>query len=213
MKLIVKDTLILFLITFIVAAILGVAYVGTKDQIEVSKQAKMEAAWQEVLPDGKSFEENENMNYDEINNKLGLAGYTNSMITQVLTAKNTEGEEVGYVIGVESSEAYNGSITFYMGLDLSGKLSKISLLQIAETPGLGMQAEEILVPQFSDKKVEQFQYTKTKGTLDEEIDVISGATITTNAIVNGVNVGLYYYQHLGSVKQCMKTASQKKSSK
>ncbi len=173
MKLIVKDTLILFLITFIVAAILGVAYVGTKDQIEVSKQAKMEAAWQEVLPDGKSFEENENMNYDEINNKLGLAGYTNSMITQVLTAKNTEGEEVGYVIGVESSEAYNGSITFYMGLDLSGKLSKISLLQIAETPGLGMQAEEILVPQFSDKKVEQFQYTKTKGTLDEEIDVIS----------------------------------------
>lgn len=196
MKLIVKDTLILFLITFIVAAILGVAYVGTKDQIEVSKQAKMEAAWQEVLPDGKSFEENENMNYDEINNKLGLAGYTNSMITQVLTAKNTEGEEVGYVIGVESSEAYNGSITFYMGLDLSGKLSKISLLQIAETPGLGMQAEEILVPQFSDKKVEQFQYTKTKGTLDEEIDVISGATITTNAIVNGVNVGLYYYQHL-----------------
>lgn len=196
MKLIVKDTLILFLITFIVAAILGVAYVGTKDQIEVSKQAKMEAAWQEVLPDGKSFEENENMNYDEINNKLGLAGYTNSMITQVLTAKNTEGEEVGYVIGVESSEAYNGSITFYMGLDLSGKLSKISLLQIAETPGLGMQAEEILVPQFSDKKVEQFQYTKTKGTLDEEIDVISGATITTNAIVNGVNAGLYYYQHL-----------------
>lgn len=196
MKLIVKDTLILFLITFIVAAILGVAYVGTKDQIEVSKQAKMEAAWQEVLPDGKSFEENENMNYDEINNKLGLAGYTNSMITQVLTAKNTEGEEVGYVIGVESSEAYNGSIIFYMGLDLSGKLSKISLLQIAETPGLGMQAEEILVPQFSDKKVEQFQYTKTKGTLDEEIDVISGATITTNAIVNGVNAGLYYYQHL-----------------
>lgn len=196
MKQIVKDTLILFLITFIVAAILGVAYVGTKDQIEVSKQAKVEAAWQEVLPDGKSFEENENMNYDEINNKLGLAGYTNSMITQVLTAKNTEGEEVGYVIGVESSEAYNGSITFYMGLDLSGKLSKISLLQIAETPGLGMQAEEILVPQFSDKKVEQFQYTKTKGTLDEEIDVISGATITTNAIVNGVNVGLYYYQHL-----------------
>lgn len=196
MKLIVKDTLILFLITFIVAAILGVAYVGTKDQIEVSKQAKMEAAWQEVLPDGKSFEENENMNYDEINNKLGLAGYTNSMITQVLTAKNTEGEEVGYVIGVESSEAYNGSIIFYMGLDLSGKLFKISLLQIAETPGLGMQAEEILVPQFSDKEVEQFQYTKTKGTLDEEIDVISGATITTNAIVNGVNAGLYYYQHL-----------------
>ena len=38
--------------------------------------------------------------------------------------------------------------------------------------------------------VEETSYT------DEEIDAISGATITTNAVVNGVNAGIYYISTL-----------------
>jgi electron transport complex protein RnfG len=37
-------------------------------------------------------------------------------------------------------------------------------------------------------------YTKTGSTADNEIDAISGATITTNAVTNGVNAGVYYFQ-------------------
>ncbi len=44
--------------------------------------------------------------------------------------------------------------------------------------------------QFKDKNVEKFTYTKTGATSDDEIDAISGATITTNAMTNGVNAGL-----------------------
>lgn len=52
------------------------------------------------------------------------------------------------------------------------------------------------MPQFTDKNVERFTYTKSGATNDSEIDAISGATITTNAIVNGVNVGLMYFRDM-----------------
>jgi electron transport complex protein RnfG len=52
----------------------------------------------------------------------------------------------------------------------------------------------VLVPQFTDKNVESFTYTKTGSTSDSEIDAISGATITTKAVVNGVNAGLEYFR-------------------
>lgn len=44
--------------------------------------------------------------------------------------------------------------------------------------------------QFADKNVEKFEYTKNGATEDSQIDALSGATITTNAMVNGVNAGL-----------------------
>jgi electron transport complex protein RnfG len=81
-----------------------------------------------------------------------------------------------------------------MGVTLDGTLNGISLLSISETAGLGMRAGDVLVPQFTDKNVESFTYTKTGSTSDSEIDAISGATITTKAVVNGVNAGLEYFR-------------------
>ena len=49
--------------------------------------------------------------------------------------------------------------------------------------------------QFANKKVEAFQYTKNKAESESEIDAISGATITTNAMVNGVNAGLCAFRY------------------
>lgn len=57
-----------------------------------------------------------------------------------------------------------------------------------------MQAGDVLVPQFADKNAYPYVYTKTGSTADNEIDAISGATITTNAVTNGVNAGVYYFQ-------------------
>ena len=78
----------------------------------------------------------------------------------------------------------------YLGVTLDGTLNGISLLEISETPGIGMRAQEVLAPQFRGKQVSQFTYTKTGGSSDSEIDAISGATITTEAVTNAVNGGL-----------------------
>jgi electron transport complex protein RnfG len=53
-----------------------------------------------------------------------------------------------------------------------------------------------LVPQFADKKVSAFTYTKTGSTSESEIDAISGATITTKAVTNAVNGGMEAFEEL-----------------
>ena len=68
---------------------------------------------------------------------------------------------------------------------------------------LGMRATtDDFKNQFRDKNVEKFTYTKTGATSDDEIDALSGATITTNAMTNGVNAGLaaFRYEKGGSQK-------------
>jgi len=59
-----------------------------------------------------------------------------------------------------------------------------------------MEAESVLKPQYAGKNVTQFTVTKTGATSDDQIDAISGATITSNAVTNGVNAGLYYFQNV-----------------
>ena len=51
--------------------------------------------------------------------------------------------------------------------------------------------------QFSGKKVDAFAYTKSGATAENEIDALSGATITSNAVTNAVNAGLCYARDLG----------------
>ena len=50
--------------------------------------------------------------------------------------------------------------------------------------------------QFKDKQVSQFSYTKSGASQEYEIDALSGATITTNAMTNAVNAGLIYFQNI-----------------
>ncbi len=60
-----------------------------------------------------------------------------------------------------------------------------------------MKAGDVLVPQFANKGTsDKFTYTKSGATSEYEIDAISGATITTNAIVNGVNEGIGYFYNI-----------------
>ena len=122
------------------------------------------------------------------------AGYESVEIGQVLWAKDTSGTVLGYVITVTTHAGYGGDITFTMGIRQDGTVNGISILSISETAGLGMKAEEVLKPQFANKQVAQFAYTKSGATMDSEIDAISGATITTDAVVTAVNGGLYYFQ-------------------
>ena len=115
-------------------------------------------------------------------------------INEVSKAVAEDGTVLGYVLDVTTHEGYNGDIQFTMGIRMDGTVNGISLLSIAETPGLGMKAEEVLKPQFAEKNVSLFTYTKTGAMSPDQIDAISGATVTTNAMVNGVNAGLEFFK-------------------
>jgi electron transport complex protein RnfG len=196
MKGMIKDALILFAITLIAGLMLGVVNDITKEPIAQQEQKAKNEACQNVFAAADSFEAQELADSAQIEQVLADAGISGADIDELMAAKDASGALLGYVITVTDHEGYGGDIQFSMGITNEGTLNGISLLSISETAGLGMRAGEVLVPQFSDKNVSRFTYTKTGATADSEIDAISGATITTNAVVNGVNAGLAYFDKI-----------------
>lgn len=196
MKGMIKDALILFAITLIAGLMLGVVNDITKEPIAQQEQKAKNEACQNVFAAANSFEAQELADSAQIEQVLADAGISGADIDELMAAKDASGALLGYVITVTDHEGYGGDIQFSMGITNEGTLNGISLLSISETAGLGMRAGEVLVPQFADKNVSKFTYTKTGATADSEIDAISGATITTNAVVNGVNAGLAYFDKI-----------------
>lgn len=195
MKRMLQDAAILFIITLCSGLVLGFVYQLTKEPIAVQEKKAKDAACQEVFTDAAGFEVMEEEDIEAASQSIAAAGYeAQSLSDKTVKALDASGNLLGYVLTVTSGEGYGGDIIFAMGVRMDGTLNGISLLTIAETPGLGMKAEDILKPQFVNKNAEQYVYTKTGAMAENEIDTISGATITTRAITNGVNAGLEYFR-------------------
>ena len=190
---IIKDALALTLITLVAGVTLGGVYEITKDPIARQEaQAKAEA-YEQVFTDAAAFEEVEmdDTLIQTIRDQLDQEGYKAQSIEEVMRAEDQSGETLGYAFTVVTSEGYGGDIQFSMGVQNDGTLNGISILSIGETAGLGMNADTpAFKDQFVGKQVEKLQYTKNGATQDDEINAISGATVTTNAMTNGVNAGL-----------------------
>lgn len=190
---IIKDALALTLITLVAGVALGGVYEITKDPIARQEaQAKAEA-YEQVFTDAAAFEEvkMDDTLIQTIRDQLDQEGYKAQSIEEIMRAEEQSGETLGYAFTVVTSEGYGGDIRFSMGVQNDGTLNGISILSIGETAGLGMNADTpAFKDQFVGKQVEQLQYTKNGATQDDEINAISGATVTTNAMTNGVNAGL-----------------------
>lgn len=193
MKTMLKEAAMLLLITVVSGLVLGFVYEITKAPIAAAEEAAAKAAYQEVFPQAADFEALEVSSVASDSAWLDK-GYDGVDIEEVLRAVDSSGNALGYVLTVTSHEGYGGDITFSMGIQKDGTLNGISILSISETAGLGMKAEDVLKPQFADKNVTEFTYTKTGAVMESQIDAISGATITTKAVTKAVNGGLYYYQ-------------------
>ena len=186
---IIKDALILFLITAVAGVLLAFVNELTKEPIRKQKEEAVTAACRAVFPDADEFVQKD-MQAD-ISEWSGK--YPKDAIDKVYEAKKG-GVLCGYVINVCNKEGYGGTIRFSLGVAEDGTLGGVSILETSETPGLGLNAEEVLVPQFKGRSAESFVYVKGGAKADNEIDAISSATITTRAFVNGVNAGLEYFR-------------------
>lgn len=196
MKNMIKDAAVLLIITLFSGLILGAVFQVTKGPIAKAEEEAAKKAYAEVFPAASEFELMEESDTEEAgwDAQWTDAGFSGVSVENVLRALDKDGALAGYVLTVTSHEGYGGDITFTMGIDNEGTLNGISILKISETAGLGMKAEEVLQPQFAGKNVSAFAYTKNGAASDNQIDAISGATITTNAVTTAVNGGLYYFQ-------------------
>ncbi len=195
MNTILKNTISITVITLVAGLALGVVQDITAGPIATQQEKSKEEAYKTVFEDADKFEVYSAD--DGLISYLSDNGFTAQTIDEIMVAEDASGETLGYAFTVTDSEGYGGDIQFAMGVQNDGTLNGISILSISETAGLGMKATtDSFKDQFKDKKVEKFTYTKTGATSDDQIDAISGATITTNAMTNGVNAGLCAFQYV-----------------
>lgn len=210
MNKIVKDTLILLVITLIAGVSLGFVYNVTAEPRAKQAEKIKNEAYRTVFPDAQSFGNPIEFNADELDSYIKDADAKtkasdadnanspiNATIDEAVEALGENGKVLGYVITVTDNEAYDGQVKFSVGISNDKTVNGISFLSISETPGLGMKAgEESFINQFKNKNVDYFKYTKTGDAADEAVDALSGATITTNAITNGATAAIYCFDYL-----------------
>lgn len=196
MKKIIKNALILTMITVVSGCLLGLVYEITKEPIAKAQEKAKQQAYKTVLAEADTFADM-TVDVDAAAQILNGAGYTEDDIKGVAEAKDADGATIGYVVTVTAHEGYGGDIEISVGILNDGTVKGIEMLSISETAGLGMKAKEPdFKNQFQDKKVSTFSYTKSGESGDDKIDALSGATITTNAVTNGVNCALVYFREV-----------------
>ena len=188
---IIKNTVVITLITLVAGVLLGLVYEITKEPIAVQNELAKQNACKAVFAEADNFEALISGEDAAIQAAVEAAGYTAQTIDEVMEAKDASGNVLGYVLTVTSGEGYGGDIQFTMGVKADGTVNGISFLSISETAGLGMNADtDEFKGQYAGKLVDSFTVTKTGASADHEIDAISGATVTSNAVTNGVNAGI-----------------------
>ena len=107
-----------------------------------------------------------------------------------------QAEELKGVIYTVETVGYNGLIRTLVAFDKdANKISGVKVLKQSETPGLGTNSsEKWFSKRFLDKAATtELQVTKSKPAQDNEIQAITSATITTTAIVDGVNLARQHF--------------------
>ena len=193
-----KDALVLFAITLISGLCLGVVYDITKGPIEQATIDKNNRTYQEVLSTAGSFSEVEGSaeKIAELAVSGELDGFGGVAIESVLEGMDESGAVVGHVINSMSNDSYGGAVKISVGFDADGTITGVGIREINDTPGLGLKAKEAdFRDQYVGKNVDVLTVTKMGASAENEIDAISGASITSNAVTNSVNAALYYLHH------------------
>ena len=166
---ILRLALTLLIITLVMGALLAGVNLITKPTIDAQKAAKRQAAIEAVLPGG--------------GREIPFSDETGT-VTMVCAS------DTGYAVEVKVM-GFKDTITMMVGIDRSGAVLAIEIVDHSETAGLGAVAGE----QNAAGEAFRGQFVGTFGKLlvDKDngfIDSITGATVTSRAVTNGVNAAL-----------------------
>ncbi|WP_425446569.1 RnfABCDGE type electron transport complex subunit G [Dethiothermospora halolimnae] len=181
MREIIKLGLILLLITSVAASILGLSNGLTEGKIEEVEAKASEEARKEVLPGTDSFKSIDDNKFKAIKDE-------NDKILEVYKGMS-DGSLAGYAIKTVTS-GYGGDVEVITGISIEGKITGIKVVKHLETPGLGANATSAdFQDQYkgisTDKEVVR---VKTNPSKDNEIQALTGATITSDTVTDCVNM-------------------------
>lgn len=177
---------ILFTICFIATLLLTLCNYITKDKISELELITANAAKSEVISDADFTI----INSTDNDVKSQLEKY-NCVEVCKATCVNT-GAFLGYCITVEP-QGFGDKIKMIVGIkpDCENYYG-IKIISLAETPGLGAKAQdkEFYTQYANNKKGELTVIKNASNPTENQINAISGATITSNAVTTGANNAL-----------------------
>ncbi len=170
-------------IAAVMALALALVYGVTKEPIAEAKRKELNDKLAVVMP--------------EFDNDPGTTVQDLSETVKMYTG--TQGGEVsGFALTSMAPKSYSGGFSVIFGITPDGTINKVRILTSAETPGLGSKADPQIVDQLEGKELPDggFKVVKDGGA----IDAISGATITSRAVCDGVNLGMQAFDDAGGAE-------------
>ena len=183
-KYIIKLTVTLFVTCVVVAALLGLVDNVTRDKIAAINWENTVAAMKAVVADPDATTFSDALENTEAMSAAALAGGgTLDSVYEVQVG----GASAGYAIKVVASGS-QGNIEMMVGVDGEGAVTGVSIVDNAETAGIGskvMENQNGVLDQFIGKSA-------ADGTLavGTNVDAITGATVSSKGVTAGVNAAL-----------------------
>ncbi len=162
-----KMTIFLAVVAALATGLLAAVNQMTAPVIAANDASAQTAELEQLYPDATNFE------------MLEFTPDENGLVKEAYAVDDT-----AHVFKVES-KGYEDIISFLIGYDNDGSNSKFAILQNSETPGFGQRLSE-------DAYIDSMQ-GKTTG---DAAEVVSGATSSSNAVVNGVNAAVSVFNDL-----------------
>jgi electron transport complex protein RnfG len=180
-----KLTVVLTIICSLAATALALVYTITKEPIAYQQRLKKLKAIKAVQPNYDNEPDQDFVDIAPEKNAEGDEGLTRFYITK-------KGADPTGVVFVVTTVGYGGPIDLMLGLTPEGTITGIQILKHTETPGLGAKiTEEKFLQQFTSKNAQNTTWTLKKDGGD--IDQISGATISPQAVVKAISEGLIFF--------------------
>lgn len=185
-KVSLKPVYVLTLISLIVTLLLAVVYGVCNPVIIANAEKTANENRRELLPDADDFTQYEG---DLVSSSDGKVS-----ITDCYTANNGAG-----AVMTINTNSFGGTLTMMVGVDKDGAITGVKVTSHADTPGLGTK-------NFTDDYLGQYtgltsdtivEDVKKESTVDADFTYMSGASVTGEALQEGVYYALQQFSQLG----------------
>jgi len=176
----IKPSLVLLSICLVVTAALAFTFQLTAPVIEKINLANANEARSEILPQSEG-------DFSPIDAPLS------ENVVEVYKANNGTGK-----VFTVHDKGFGGQITVMVGIDNEGAITGVKVTEHSETPGLGTKA---MTPEYLSQYIGQKAVTRENEPGETQIDAITGATITSNAVYRSVETALAQNKSLGGANE------------
>ena len=178
--------IVLAAICLVSAAVLGLVNKVTVGPIQANTEKTVQESLRAVMPiDG---------DYEDVTDQYTGGDITveNTGVSVPVKAVYKAGDE-GYVVESMSPNGFGGALDMMAGIDTEGNVTGIAIISHAETSGLGSKSTD---PEW------QAQFKGLNGVVSVtkdggQVEAITGSTITSRAVCDGVNAARHVVEALG----------------